>query len=82
MVETWLDKNSDIGLEIEGYDSYSLYRDFSSGGGIKIYFKSYIKASIIHEYSKCSDSCETLFIKSDIDNFGSLIVGGIYRPNN
>ena len=80
VVETWLDKNNDVGLEIDGYESRSLYRDSGLGGGIKIYYRSGIKASIIEEYSLCSDTCESLFLKAYIPEFGVLNVGGIYRP--
>ena len=39
-----------------------------------------MKVSVIDQFSSCSDSCESLFLKASIPEFGVLNVGGIYRP--
>ena len=50
------------------------------GGGIKIYCLDALKSIQIHELTRNSFPCETLFIKAVVPGCGELVVGGIYRP--
>ena len=47
ITETWLKSYSDFALEIEGYNSKSLYRVGTSGGGIIIYDLKSIKLTVL-----------------------------------
>ena len=40
VTETWLTGEKDIGLDINGYKSHSVYRDDTIGGGIKMYIRT------------------------------------------
>ena len=54
VTETWLTAVSDVGMELPGYKSLSLYRSYSSGGGIKIYYRGDLNAETVfqlHRYS-------------------------------
>ena len=80
LVETWLNANNDIGLEIEGYKSTSLYRDAGAGGVVKIYYRDHISVSDVPIYTGCFLSCESLFVKAHVPNVGTIHIGGLYRP--
>ena len=80
VVETWLSEWTDLALDIEGYKSYSLYREDQVGGGIKIFYSDFVTASIIECITSSSGACESLFLKANIPGALSLTVGAIYRP--
>ena len=50
------------------------------GGGIKMYCLDTLKSVQVHELTRISGPCETLFIKAVVPGCGELVVGGIYKP--
>ena len=80
LVETWLNASSDVGLELDGYKSLSLYRDVGVGGGIKIYHRDNISVVEVPNFTGCFLSCECLIIKAKVPNSGTIYLGGLYRP--
>ena len=51
IIESWLNPDKDIALEIEGYKSKSIYRGGNRrGGGIKLYFLESLNVNIIDNY--------------------------------
>ena len=82
ITESWLlSKDDDLGFDIEGYKSISVYRG-RKGGGIKMYYLNSISANIIDNLTVNSPSCETLFINAKVPSCEKIIIGGVYRPPN
>ena len=81
VVESWLNKNKDIGYEIDGYKSHSIYRDDNRrGGGIKIYFLENISVNVVNNFTVVNDDLECLFLEASIPSLKNFYIGGIYRP--
>ena len=66
IVETWLKKDTDLGFEIDGYNSISLCRETANGGGIKIYYRNNLEVCTIDRFTECSESCECIFMKATL----------------
>ena len=81
VVESWLNKNKDIGYEIDGYKSHSIYRDDNRrGGGIKIYFLENISVNVVNNFTVVNDDLECLILEASIPSLKNFFIGGIYRP--
>ena len=80
ITETWLTADNDKGFNIPGYKSYSVYRSGVRGGGVKIYYREFLDVSIHNNMTGIHQSYEGIFLTVNIRRFGTLIVGGIYRP--
>ena len=42
ITETWLNENTDIAFDINGYNCFSICRNGQIGGGIKIYIEEFL----------------------------------------
>ena len=82
LCETWLNEGTDVACDLDGYRSFSLYRDARTGGGIKIYVDCSINAYVVEDLTSSDGACESLFIKCRVSGVGDFFVGGIYRPPN
>ena len=81
IIESWLKKDRDVGYEIEGYKSHSIYRDDNRrGGGIKIYHRNYICAQVVNNLTVLNDDTESLFLEASIPSLKKFYIGGLYRP--
>ena len=80
ITETWLNENTDIAFDINGYNCFSIYRNGQIGGGIKIYIEESLSASVIEEISSVEGAYEGLFVKMFVPDLGDVTVGGVYRP--
>ena len=81
VVETWLKKDRDVGYEIDGYRSHSIYRDENKrGGGIKIYHQNYIHTQIVNNFTVLNDDIESLFLEVSTPSLKKSYIGGLYRP--
>ena len=78
IVETWLNKNKDVGYEIDGYKSYSIYRENRRGGGIKIYYQENIQVQMVNNFSILSDDIECLFLEASIPSLKRNYIAGLY----
>ena len=76
--ETWLENNEHDMFKIDNYDVVSMPRS-RHGGGVLIYFRRYIKASIIDHLSFIHTSFECVFIDVKI-NSHNFTLGSVYRP--
>ena len=82
ITETWLKSNTDVALEIDGYQSKLLYR-VGVGGGIKVYYLNSINVTVLDNFTLCNSIYESLMIKANIPGFGEIILCCFYRiPNN
>ena len=79
ITESWLKKDTDFALEIEGYKSVSLYREHRAGGGIKIFFRDFINVTVLEDFTKVDASYECLVLQAKIPTLGDLLVCGFYR---
>ena len=79
ITESWLSENRDVGFEIDGYLSQAIYRNGRTGGGIKIYYQKHINIEVIENFSSCSETYESLVLKTKIPGIGVLFLSGIYR---
>jgi exonuclease III len=79
LTETWLDANTNVGLEIPGYISENTYRN-KHGGGISIFYLPCFNVSIIPEFSTTHECFESLFLKIVCDDNIVVCLGGVYRP--
>ena len=77
IVETWLIKSIDRGFEIDGYQSFSVYRN-SNGGGIKVYVDDAFSAGEISNACQTNEFFESLFLNINADN-RKFTLGCIYR---
>ena len=82
LTETWLNEGTDVAYDLDGYRSFSLYRDTRTGGGIKIYVDCSINAYVVEDLTSSDGACESLFIKCRASGVGDIFVGGVYRPPN
>ena len=82
LTEVWLNESRDVGFELSGYKSFSVYRNSQIGGGIKIYYLDNITANIVEECSGCFRTHESLLLSAYIPSFGKLSVCGVYRIPN
>ena len=80
LTEIWLNNHNDYVYDIEGYQCFTLYRDASKGGGIKIYCSKDIPVISIDHLTTINNHCEQLFVKAFIAGMGNIVVGAIYRP--
>ena len=83
VTETWLNRSSDVALEIPGYNSFNYYRnDHSSverkGGGMKLYVLDHFETNVI-DIPTCN-SCESLFVNCFIPGIGKIGIVCVYRP--
>ena len=78
LTETHLSKNIDVNLHLKYYNSHNVYRN-EYGGGIKVYIRNNVNATVLCNLSGVFDSYESLFLKIELDN-KSVYVGTIYRP--
>ena len=81
VTESWLKKDRDVGYELEGYRSQSIYRDENRrGGGIKIYYQNYIHAEVVDNLTVINDDIESIFLEARIPSLKKFYIGGLYRP--
>ena len=66
VVETWLTDSNDTLFNIEGFQSFSLNRSCSIGGGVKIYIESSLHTEPITNLTKEYPECESLFLKINL----------------
>ena len=78
LTETHLNKNCNVNLNIEGYNSYDVFRN-EYGGGIKVYVRNDLNAKILNDCSGVFDDFECLSLKITYDK-RSLYICTIYRP--
>ena len=76
--ETWLENNEIDMFKIDNYDVVSMPRT-RHGGGVLIYYRNYIKASIIEPLSFIHTCFECVFIDVKI-NSQNFTLGSLYRP--
>ena len=80
VVETWLNADKDKALELNGYKSYSIYRDCQIGGGIKIYYLEHIVIDILEEFTGILPSGESVSFAATINGCGKVNLIAVYRP--
>ena len=76
--ETWLENNEIDMFKIDNYDVVSMPRT-RHGGVLLIYYRNYIKASIIEPLSFIHTCFECVFIDVKI-NSQNFTLGSLYRP--
>ncbi|XP_040067007.1 uncharacterized protein LOC120840490 [Ixodes scapularis] len=72
--ETWLTNDSHI-PEFNGYYHTEIFRTGKKGGGVSLYYKSYLACSVISEYTRVSANYECLLV-----GCRDYIIGVVYRP--
>ena len=80
IVETWLTKEKDRALELQGYKSHSICRNNRIGGGVKVYYLEHLNVNILHEFTGINDYCESIALCGYITGFGKLNLICVYRP--
>ena len=81
ITETWLTKEKDIGLEIEGYKSVSFYREGAQrGGGIKLYYLDHLNINVHFDLYDSSEACEYILVTLTSPPVGKISLLAIYRP--
>ena len=78
LVETWLTSDYDDMFTLRGFKCYNLYRN-NYGGGIRLYVKHAICATILTPYSFVSDACEMLCAEISYHN-NKFVLCCIYHP--
>ena len=81
ITESWLSENNDLGYELCGYESVSLYRD-GIGGGIKIYYLNGITVTKDDLITSNTVPAEVLMLLAHVPGIGKVNICGIYRPPN
>ena len=78
LVETWLTKDIDHALNIDGYKQINLYRS-SHGGGIKILYDSSFQVETVQDLTFVNNLIEiiTFYV---FDGFFKYLICAIYRP--
>ena len=77
LTETHLNKDNDVGFELEGYKSVSNY----SKHGLKLFYTKCLNVSVLDNLTFNDDYKETLFIKNKGNSFGAITFGVTYRPH-
>jgi len=75
--ETWF--SSDTVTELDGYNSYHVYRNERRGGGVSIYVKRKYNTSAIKDWSFIGFDFEINSVRISVDST-RVIIYGIYRP--
>ena len=78
LVETWLTNEYDDLFILHGFKSYNAYRD-NYGGGICLYVKDALCATILSPYTFVNDNCEMLCVQMTCDN-NKFVLCCIYHP--
>ena len=83
LTETWLNKCSCAGADIEGYDSFHTFRDSESGrgGGVSVFLNSKLASVHITNLSISSSSVETAVVTVTCNLF-EFVVLAVYRPHS
>ena len=76
--EIWLDSSIDLTFELDGYKSFSLYRN-SRGGGTKLFYRSNLSISLIKNLTFVENWAELLSVQINIDGINFNICS-VYRP--
>ena len=80
LTETKLCDNSNGLFNISGYKIFSMNRN-SNGGGVRIYVRDDIKATICRELSGVYETHESLILNLNCSG-SSCVIGTFYRPPN
>lgn len=84
VAETWLDSSHDWAVNIQGFTLFRRDRANRKGGGVCLYVRSDMKASVKEEIvcDDCGDA-ETLWVEvQGEENTKKILFGVIYRPPN
>ena len=79
VTETWLTPRNDYNFELSGYKSVSIYRD-GRGGGLKLFYLKHLCISVLENFTKTSGPFESILVRTHVQGFGKLVIGGFYRP--
>lgn len=81
--ETWQLPNTDMFM-LDGYNSFFKTRNNNvQGGGVGLYVKDTIKATVIPELSVFTEKVfESIFVHLELPSGKKIIVSSIYRPNS
>lgn len=77
--ESWLTRNNKDSIILNGYYSFNITRERKLGGGVSIYVKQSIDASLLEEYTFINSEIEICSIALKIHN-EPYVVSAIYRP--
>ena len=78
LVETLLTNEYDDLFTLRSFKSYNAYRD-NYGGGIHLYVKDALCATILSPYTFVNDNCEMLCVQMTCDN-NKFVLCCIYHP--
>jgi len=77
LTETWFCSGSEV--ELEGFNSYHVYREHRRGGGVSIFVRSDYRSKRIAEWSGVGDFCEMSSVQIEFADCKVKVLG-IYRP--
>jgi len=75
--ETWFSVNNT--REIEGYNGYHVYRQNRRGGGVSIYVRHTLRATLVADTSFVDPDIELCTVRFEI-NGSDICIMGAYRP--
>ena len=83
LTETWFTES--LCGNIEGYESYHVYRSDKSGGGVSVYVRCGLQSRKLPELTFISDICEICTIEvmpNPKQRSNNIMISGIYRAPN
>lgn len=80
MSETWLEDVKDFNVEMEGYELFTLNRNWKKAGGVALYVDTHLRCTIVDTKTTAIDGImECITVEIVLEDRRKIVVSCLYR---